>query len=155
LLSSRNSIHLDFDMRTTIIASVLSLFAVVSGNAQDNLPFDAQPVTSFDEPWALPFLPDGRMLVTEKKGRRWIVTQNGEKSPVRSVPDVDYGGQGDVALHPDYAQNGLIYLQSLGTVTITLGSNRSWSAIKVTVPEPSNLGHCPRTLIKVTVPERS
>jgi hypothetical protein len=57
LLSSRNSIHLDFDMRTTIIASVLSLFAVVSGNAQDNLPFDAQPVTSFDEPWALPFLP--------------------------------------------------------------------------------------------------
>lgn len=58
--------------------------------------------------------PDGRMVVTEKKGRRWIVTQNGEKSPVRSVPDVDYGGQGDVALHPDYAQNGLIYLQSLG-----------------------------------------
>ncbi|MDH3840351.1 MAG: PQQ-dependent sugar dehydrogenase [Chromatiales bacterium] len=100
-------------MKTIIAAFVLSLVAAVSGNAQENLPFDAQPVTSFDEPWALAFLPDGRMLVTEKKGRLWIVTQDGEKSPVRGVPDVDYGGQGgmgDVALHPDYARNGLVYL---------------------------------------------
>ena len=54
------------------------------------------------------------MLVTEKKGDLLIVSQDGEKSrPVGGVPDVDYGGQGglgDVALHPDFADNGLIYL---------------------------------------------
>jgi glucose/arabinose dehydrogenase len=37
-------------------------------------------ITSFDEPWALAFLPDGRMLVTEKKGNLFIVTQDGKKS---------------------------------------------------------------------------
>jgi len=66
-----------------------------------------QPIATFDEPWAMTFLPDGRMLVTEKKGILRIVTQSGEKSrPVGGIPDVDYGGQGglgDVALHPRFA----------------------------------------------------
>jgi glucose/arabinose dehydrogenase len=60
------------------------------------------------------FLPDGRMLVTEKKGNLLVVTQDGEQSrPVRGVPDVDYGGQGgfgDVAVHPDFAANRLVYM---------------------------------------------
>ena len=99
-----------------LLATALSVFLTVSANvhAQDGLPFDVTPVTSFDEPWALTFLPDGRMLVTEKKGNLLIVTQDGQKSrPVAGLPDVKYGGQGglgDVALHPDFAQNGLIYL---------------------------------------------
>lgn len=92
----------------------LSIFIIGCANAQDDRPFDAQPVTDFDEPWALAFLPDGRMLVTEKVGRVFIVSQDGEKSrPVDGVPDVDYGGQGglgDVALHPDFASNRLVYL---------------------------------------------
>jgi len=81
--------------------------------SQDALPFDSEPVTSFDEPWALAFLPDGRLLVTEKKGRLYVVTQDGQKTPVGGVPDVAYGGQGglgDVALHPDFERNGLVYL---------------------------------------------
>jgi glucose/arabinose dehydrogenase len=53
-------------------------------------------------------------LVTEKTGNLFIVGRDGSKSrPVRGVPDVDYGGQGglgDVALHPDFAQNKIIYL---------------------------------------------
>jgi glucose/arabinose dehydrogenase len=77
-------------------------------------PFVATPVTTFDEPWAMTFLPDGRLLVTEKKGRLLIATQEGEKSaPVAGVPEVDYQGQGgfgDVVLHPDFATNGIIYL---------------------------------------------
>ena len=85
-----------------------------SAHAQSALPFQVEPIASFDEPWALAFLPDGRLLVTEKKGNLFIVTQDGKKSrPIGNVPDVDYGGQGglgDVALHPDFATNGVIYL---------------------------------------------
>lgn len=77
-------------------------------------PFKAIPVAAFNEPWAMVFLPDGRLLVTEKRGRLFIVTQEGEKSrPVEDIPNVDYrgqGGLGDVILHPDFADNGLVYL---------------------------------------------
>jgi glucose/arabinose dehydrogenase len=97
-----------------LLATTLCVFTVAGAQAQSGSPFDVEPVTSFDEPWAMAFLPDGRMLVTEKKGNLLIVNQIGQKTrPVRGVPDVDYGGQGglgDVALHPDYADNGLIYL---------------------------------------------
>ena len=97
-----------------LIATALSLLLVASANAQDDLPFEVTPVTSFDEPWAMAFLPDGRMLVTEKKGNLLVVAQDGTKlRPIGGMPDVDYGGQGglgDVALHPDFADNGVIYL---------------------------------------------
>ena len=101
---------------TRLFTAALGIFLVAStsASAQETLPFDITPITSFDEPWALAFLPDGRLLVTEKKGTLFIVNQDGEKSrPVGGVPDVDYGGQGglgDVALHPEFADNGLIYL---------------------------------------------
>lgn len=92
----------------------LGLFMAAAAEAQTNLPFEVEVVTSFDEPWALAFLPDGRMLVTEKKGNLFIVTQSGEKSrAIRGVPDVAYGGQGgfgDVALHPNFTENHVIYL---------------------------------------------
>ncbi len=97
-----------------LFATTLSFFLVSSAVAQSDLPFDVQPVTSFDEPWAVAFLPDGRMLVTERKGNLLIVNQAGQKTrPIGGVPDVDYGGQGglgDVAVHPDFAENGIIYL---------------------------------------------
>lgn len=77
-------------------------------------PFDAYAVAEFDEPWAMTFLPDGRLLVTEKPGRLFVVDQNGNKSaPIAGVPDVDYGGQGglgDVVLHPQFATNNAVYL---------------------------------------------
>lgn len=67
----------------------------------------------FNEPWAMTFLPDGRMLVTEKSGTMLLVSSDGKsKLPVAGVPKVAYGGQGglgDVILHPGYQTNGLIY----------------------------------------------
>jgi len=97
-----------------LFAMALSVFLTAGVQAQSDLPFNVEAITSFDEPWALAFLPDGRMLVTEKKGNLLIVSQDGEKSrSIGGIPDVDYGGQGglgDVALHPDFAENGLIYL---------------------------------------------
>jgi glucose/arabinose dehydrogenase len=68
----------------------------------------------FDKPWAIAFLPDGRMLVTEKPtGKLYIVTPEGKKSaPVAGLPRVDGRDQGgllDVEIDPDYAKNGVIY----------------------------------------------
>lgn len=72
------------------------------------------PVATLASPWAMVFLPDGRMLVTEKGGTLRIVTQTGDKSPpLNGVPSVAASGQGglaDVALHPDFATNRMVYL---------------------------------------------
>jgi aldose sugar dehydrogenase len=70
--------------------------------------------SGFDKPWALAFLPDRRMLVTEKPtGRLFIVRPDGWKSPpVGGLPRVDGRNQGgllDVELGPDYAQSRLVY----------------------------------------------
>ena len=93
---------------------ISGLLMATGAHAQTDLPFEVESITSFDEPWALAFLPDGRMLVTEKKGSLFIVTQDGEKSSdIDGVPDVAYGGQGglgDVALHPNFVENNVIYL---------------------------------------------
>jgi len=66
-----------------------------------------------DTPWSIAFLPDGRMLVTEKPGRLRIVEKGKAPEQVLGVPAVWSVGQGgllDVAVHPDYATNGWIYL---------------------------------------------
>jgi len=67
-----------------------------------------------EHPWALEFLPDGRMLVTERPGRLRLVDRSGRISePLAGVPEVEVGGQGgllDVALDPKFAENRLVYL---------------------------------------------
>ncbi|NMO14279.1 PQQ-dependent sugar dehydrogenase [Pyxidicoccus fallax] len=70
--------------------------------------------SGFNKPWAIAFLPDRRMLVTEKPtGKLFIVTPDGKKSPaVEGLPPVDGRNQGgllDVEVGPDYAKSGLIY----------------------------------------------
>lgn len=66
-----------------------------------------------EHPWALEFLPDGRMLVTERPGRLRIVSKDGALSePLAGVPAVYAKGQGgllDVVLDPKFAQNRMIY----------------------------------------------
>ena len=69
--------------------------------------------SGLEHPWGLAFLPDGRMLVTERPGRLRIVGADGKLSaPVKGVPEVYAVGQGgllDVVLDPKFADNGLIY----------------------------------------------
>ena len=70
--------------------------------------------TGLEHPWSIAFLPDGRMLVTERPGRLRYVTMKGEVSaPIAGVPAVYAQGQGgllDVALDPDFRANSTIYL---------------------------------------------
>jgi glucose/arabinose dehydrogenase len=98
---------------TRLLAIALSFTLMACAQAQNDQPFNVDTITDFHEPWAMTFLPDGRMLVSEKKGSLYIVNEMGQKAPVSGVPDVDYGGQGgfgDVEVHPDFADNNLVYM---------------------------------------------
>jgi aldose sugar dehydrogenase len=70
--------------------------------------------SNLNHPWGLTFLPDGRMLVTERPGRLRVVSADGKASPaLGGVPRVLAQGQGgllDVALDPDFASNRLVYV---------------------------------------------
>src|SRR5271169_1188341 len=80
---------------------------------EGSLPFTMTTVTTFNLPWRLAFLPDGRMLITEKVGPVWLVTQKGEKILVGNTPPVYYQGQNGmlgVFLSPHYATDKSIYL---------------------------------------------
>jgi len=77
-------------------------------------PFCVAHPIHFDEPWAMAFLPDGNMLISRKSGelRLYDFTRR-YNSPVTGVPDVVYAGQGglgDIALHPKFEDNQLVYL---------------------------------------------
>lgn len=109
-------------MRQLVIAGLFAALGVSQGYAQinageqkgdPNLPFKMEQVTTLNLPWKIAFLPDGRMLITEKVGGMQLVTQQGEKTPVANVPAVLYRGQGGmlgVFLSPHYAKDHSVYL---------------------------------------------
>ena len=97
------------------LASV-AVWAQVNAGEQKpeaSLPFTMTTVATFELPWRLAFLPDGRMLITEKVGPVWLVSQQGEKIPVRNTPPVYWQGQNGmlgVFVSPHYATDQSIYL---------------------------------------------
>lgn len=106
-------------MRASMVVAMAALAACGAAPAPEPKdaaegPFTIQVVAQYAEPWAMAFLPDGRFLVTEKQGTLRVGTGAGQKSaPIAGVPAVAYGGQGglgDVALHPDFASNRIVYL---------------------------------------------
>jgi glucose/arabinose dehydrogenase len=118
-------------MRLALLLAVL-LVAACRGNAPASADAGVDPPTpapsaadtsvvevvsiarGLEHPWGLAFLPDGRMLVTERPGRLRIVSADGTISaPLAGVPEVFASGQGgllDVVLDPKFAENGFIYL---------------------------------------------
>jgi len=96
-----------------IVALALGLTLGAVACAQEPYPFISTTVAEFNEPWALEFLPDGRLLVTEKSGTIQLVTQDGKKTEITGAPKVAYAGQGglgDIKIHPDFANNHVVYL---------------------------------------------
>ena len=105
-------------VNTALLLTLVSAPARAQINAGDqtpepNLPITMTTVTTFSLPWRLAFLPDGRMLITEKVGPVWLVTQQGEKIQVGNTPKVFFQGQNGmhgVFLSPHYATDHSIYL---------------------------------------------
>jgi glucose/arabinose dehydrogenase len=104
------------------IAALVAALAATRVDAQINagerkpepsLPFTITQVATFNLPWRIAFLPDGRMLVTEKVGPVWLVTPQGAKTPVANAPAVLHQGQGGmlgIFLSPHYATDHNVYL---------------------------------------------
>lgn len=97
----------------TLTASLVA--SQVGAAAGDDTAFQVEIVArNLDQPWSLAFLPDGRMLVTERTGALRLVTADGGSvRSVAGVPDsaaINQGGLLDVVLHPDFADNGWVYL---------------------------------------------
>ena len=133
-----------------------------AASADAGKPFVATEFASFDEPWAMTFLPDGRLLVTEKTGQLKLFDIASKKTgDVSGVPQVDHGGQGgfgDVVLHPQFASNGIVYLSyaeagdgdtrggvvARGKLTLDANGGGALSDVEVIwrqVPKVSGRGH--------------
>jgi aldose sugar dehydrogenase len=93
-----------------LLAGLLAMAASVAAPAA---PYKIETVaTGLNHPWGVAFLPDGRVLVTERAGRLQLL-QNGKLQQVSGVPTVYEASQGglfDVVPHPQFARNGLVYL---------------------------------------------
>ena len=98
-----------------LLATAPALAQINAGNIapSTDLPFKSTKVAEFAQPWRMAFLPDGRMLVTEKAGKLFLATPQGGKTEVGGVPKVQFGGQNGllgVYLSPNYAQDRGVYL---------------------------------------------
>ena len=108
-------------IRTCVTAVAAAALLPAAGLAADTFRTEAETIRivtvtpGLAHPWGLAFLPDGRMLVTERTGRLRIVGRDGKLAPqpVAGLPKIEEYGQGgllDVALHPRFGENGLVYL---------------------------------------------
>ncbi|HRJ26937.1 MAG TPA: PQQ-dependent sugar dehydrogenase [Fimbriimonadaceae bacterium] len=114
-------------LSTSLVVISLAACAITAQRIQPQGPppnvdgWKAVPVVDgLDRPWGMAWLPDGRILVTEKEGQIRVVAQGVLQSAALSgVPEIYSGGQGglmDIALHPDFSRNSLVYFTaSTGT----------------------------------------
>jgi glucose/arabinose dehydrogenase len=105
-------------MHAALLVTLVSTAAGAQTNAgaqkpEADMPFAMNQVATFNLPWRIAFLPDGRMLITEKPGAVWLVTQQGAKTPVANAPKVLHQGQGGllgIFTSPRYATDHNVYL---------------------------------------------
>lgn len=114
-------------MKKILISALLLPFLTACGQQKANTEVALQTqkrnysvemvVDNLSNPWGMTWLPDGSMLIAEKSGQL-IHFKNGTKTAVQNLPDIYVRGQGglmDVELHPNYEQNGWIYITHAST----------------------------------------
>lgn len=97
---------------TSLLSATLLASTACSAQPAAGKPFKETVVADFDSPWAMTFLPDKRMLVTEKKGQMLLVSADGKSRQTVATLTVDSAGQGglmDVVLAPDFATSQRVY----------------------------------------------
>jgi glucose/arabinose dehydrogenase len=99
---------------TCMSAAILAQVNMGTQQADTNLPFNMTTVSTFTLPWRMAFLPDGRMLITEKVGPVWLVSADGQqKTMLGNTPAVYWQGQSGmlgVYVSPKYATDQSVYL---------------------------------------------
>src|SRR6266853_769549 len=103
---------------TALLLTLASAVVWAQSNAGEqkpeaSVPFNMTTVTTFTLPWRMAFLPDGHMLITEKVGPLWLVTQDGQKNMITGTPAVYWQNQSGmlgVYVSPNYATDQNIYL---------------------------------------------
>jgi glucose/arabinose dehydrogenase len=108
--------------RTLIGASAATIFVAAAAAGNEALVFESEVqrfrvmtvAEGLEHPWAVAFLPDGAMLIAERPGRLRVIREGAlAKEPIKGVPKVYAKGEGgllDVALHPQFEKNRLVYL---------------------------------------------
>lgn len=105
-------------MRALLLSAIALSFAAsasaktITGSAGSEI--EITELETFDGPWAMTFLPDGRLLVTEQSGALWLVGRDGKKlGKIGNLPEVTergQGGMGDIILDPDFKNNKQVYI---------------------------------------------
>ena len=96
----------------TLLASVAHAADLPPVQSQGG-PVKVESLAKFEMPWGMAYLPDGRLLITEKPGRLKVFADGKVSEPIEGVPAVAFGGQNgllDVAVDPEFAKNSYVYL---------------------------------------------
>ena len=139
-------------MKTLVKSAFVLALAAIPATAQTNmgdqkpeatLPFVLNQVSTFNLPWRMAFLPDGRMLVTEKVGPIWLVTEKGMKTAVLNVPAAQYSNQNGmlgIYVSPTYASDQSVYLtySEPGTLGGIAGSSLALAKAKLAFSTNAN-----------------
>lgn len=112
-------------------------------SAKINQSYQVEEVATFDEPWAINKLPDGKLLITERQGKLKIFDPSTRQSvDVQGVPVVAYGGQGglgDVVIHPHFSENQWVYLSYAVQGQGGYGAEISRAKLDLTNPQQPKL----------------
>jgi len=115
---------------------VTAQFNAGTQQPEASAPFTLTQITTLKLPWRIAFLPDGGMLITEKVGGLWLVTQQGAKTPVSNIPAVLFKGQGGmlgIFISPHYDSDHSVYLTysepgkpSGSSLALAKGTTKAW-----------------------------
>src|SRR6056297_1444138 len=113
-----------------MVMSLVLGFCAISGVAQEftaqNNKYKAELVVEgLEIPWGMEWLPDGSMLITERSGELLRIS-DGQRSTIDGLPEIHVNGQGgllDIKAHPDYADNGWLYITFSSPEGAGAGSN--------------------------------